>query len=113
MARSWTCKGRDDYVWGYPPNNGVDQVEKIVVAALFPLALTGCVQPTAGDMLVAAQTCQAAGISPQLPMHAACVDKLVEDNEDRYAQIGIVTAVASLGLGVASFFFSAGALSSY
>ena len=88
-------------------------MKKIVVAALFPLALTGCVQPTAGDMLVAAQTCQAAGISPQLPMHAACVDKLVEDNEDRYAQIGIVTAVASVGLGLASFFFSAGAIAGY
>ena len=81
--------------------------KRLAILAI-PVILAGCVQPTTGDMLAASQTCQAAGIPPQIPMHAVCVDKLVEDNEDRYAQIGIVTAVAGAVLSVISVGFTIG-----
>ena len=73
-------------------------MKKIILAATAPVVLTACVEPNSADIAAAFNQCQMAGINPQLPAHAICVEKLVEDNEDRAAQIQIGTAVAGLVL---------------
>ena len=59
--------------------------KNIAGAGILSLTIIGCASPpTAGEQLASAiGQCQQAGVSPQSPTFAVCVDKLVEDEETR------------------------------